>query len=63
MSCGAPLDPVGPGRLNAITWHEVMADYEAAGFTHDEAFKLTRTQLREFWAITYEDAITDSHPD
>jgi hypothetical protein len=55
MNDDAPEDPVSPAASHAIAWHQIMLEYEAAGFTHDEAFKLTKAQVREYWGVVYDD--------
>ena len=49
-----PADPMTKMAEAAIQWHQVMSDYEAAGFTHAEAFTLMKSQHREYWSVLYD---------
>lgn len=40
----APEDPISGSQVLAITLHEAMLGYEAAGFDHHEAFEFVKMQ-------------------
>lgn len=45
-AAGMPPDPVGGADAGAIAQHEIMCAYENAGFSRDEAFRLTLVWAR-----------------
>jgi hypothetical protein len=48
-----PEDPVSKHTEAAIAWHQMLMDYEKAGFTHDEAFELIQTHHSLFYTGLY----------
>ena len=57
-----PSDPVNPMAAQAITWHQLMTEYEAAGFTRAEAFELVSVQVNAYWSAMYDDLAAKGSP-